>query len=304
MGLSTYALLVHLLTAVPLGTLVCAQNIYELEDMYQGNDFFSDWSFFTGPDPTNGNGNAFVMAVDSTSNVPAGGNRNSVRITSNKQYNGGLFILDVAAMPVGCGTWPSIWTNGPNWPAGGEIDIVEGINNQPNNQMTLHSGTTNACTLVQTNPKSFTGQVLSTNCYSTPSSDSGCSIMDTTANSFGPGFNSVGGGVFAFLWDASAGMSMWHFARGNIPGDITAQTPVPTGWGTPAGFWSADNCDISDNFYDHSMIIDTTLCGSWAGPAYGNSHCPGTCAEMIANAANFANAKWIINYIAVYQPMI
>ena len=33
----------------------------------------------------------------------------SVRITSNKNYTGGLFILDAAAMPVGCGTWPSFW---------------------------------------------------------------------------------------------------------------------------------------------------------------------------------------------------
>jgi len=33
----------------------------------------------------------------------------SVRITSNKSYTGGLFILDAAAMPVGCGTWPSFW---------------------------------------------------------------------------------------------------------------------------------------------------------------------------------------------------
>ncbi|KAI6094383.1 hypothetical protein EDD16DRAFT_1503298, partial [Pisolithus croceorrhizus] len=36
---------------------------------------------------------------------------------------------------------------GPNWPYAGEIDIVEGVNNQATNQMTLHSGTSSACTL-------------------------------------------------------------------------------------------------------------------------------------------------------------
>lgn len=85
---------------------------YVLEDFYQAEDFFTyvpvlhvsrhltlsrQWSFFTGADPTNGNvnylsmqdataqnltyvddcDNSTVLAVDSTSAVPAGGNRNS-----------------------------------------------------------------------------------------------------------------------------------------------------------------------------------------------------------------------------------
>jgi len=243
--------------------------------------------------------NTLVLAVDSTSTVAAGGKRNSVRITSNNAYTGGLFILDAAAMPVGCGTWPSFWTNGPNWPLAGEIDIVEGINNQPNNQMTLHSGTSHACT-IDTNV-SFTGHILNTNCYSTQSADAGCSITDTDTRSFGYGFNNAQGGVFAFLWDTSAGMSLWHFARADIPADITNRAPTPANWGTPAGAWSSATCDITDNFYDHSMIIDTTICGGWAGGAYGNSGCPGTCTDMVANTTNFANAKWVINYVAVYQ---
>lgn len=34
--------------------------------------------------------------------------------------------MDSVHMPTGCGTWPAFWSNGPNWPDGGEIDIVEG----------------------------------------------------------------------------------------------------------------------------------------------------------------------------------
>ena len=169
----------------------------------------------------------------------------------------------------------------------GEIDIVEGINNQAHNQMTLHSGTSNACTISVTGSKAFTGSVLNTNCYSTETADAGCSILDADTSSFGYGFNDADGGVFAFLWDNSAGMSMWHFARADIPADITNQTPTPANWGTPAGYWSSQTCDIAANFYDHSMIIDTTICGGWAGGAYGNSGCPGTCSEMVANATNF-----------------
>jgi len=117
---------------------------------------------------------------------------------------------------------------GPNWPTAGEIDIVEGINDQANNQMTLHSGTSHSCTLNATSSKkTFTGHVLGTNCNTTATSNAGCSTLDTNAYSFGYGFNAVQGGVFALLWDTSAGMSTWHFARDGIPGDITNKTPMP-----------------------------------------------------------------------------
>ncbi|KAI6130146.1 glycoside hydrolase family 16 protein [Pisolithus croceorrhizus] len=282
---------------------------YTIQDFYQAEDFFNEWTFFTGADPTGGNDavsqglayvddcdNSTVLAVDSTSSVPAGGNRPSVRITSNKSYTGGLFILDAAAMPVGCGTWPSFWSVGPNWPYAGEIDIVEGVNNQATNQMTLHSGTSSACTLDTaantSTSEAYTGHVMGTNCYSTASSDAGCAFSDTDTRSFGYGFNNANGGVFALLWDASLGMSMWHFARSEIPSDITNRAPNPANWGT---------CDISANFYQHSLVIDTTICGNWAGGAYSSSGCPGTCSAMVANATNFVDAQWIINYVAVYQ---
>ena len=33
--------------------------------------------------------------------------------------------------------WPAWWSTGTNWPAGGEIDTFEGVNQQTNNQMAL-----------------------------------------------------------------------------------------------------------------------------------------------------------------------
>jgi hypothetical protein len=55
----------------------------------------------------------------------------SIRITTKKTYNGGLFIADFAAMPFGCATWPAYWSYGVgNWPDGGEIDVLEGVNKQ------------------------------------------------------------------------------------------------------------------------------------------------------------------------------
>ena len=55
--------------------------------------------------------------------------RDSVRIYSENAYDEAIFILDLAHMPAGCATWPAFWTlseAGP-WPAGGEIDIIEGM---------------------------------------------------------------------------------------------------------------------------------------------------------------------------------
>ncbi|KAG1739023.1 glycoside hydrolase family 16 protein [Suillus lakei] len=303
-----------------------AGKTYMIEDFYQGQDFFKDvldWTFVVGSDPTGGNviyqsqsdaqskglayvnacDNSLILAVDSTSTVAAGGRRASIRIMSRQSYNGGLFVFDASYMPVGCSTWPSFWTVGPNWPLGGEIDIVEGVNNQDTNQMTLHSGTNQTCTNEKTNSTNqFTGQIMGTNCYSTEHADSGCGIEDTDTRSFAYGFNNAEGGVFALLWDISAGMSMWHFARTDIPEDLIAQTPKPSTWGTPAGSWSSQTCDITTNFYDQKMIIDTTICGDWAGGnAYARSGCPGKCSDMVANATNYVDAKWVINYVAVYQ---
>ncbi len=55
--------------------------------------------------------------------------RDSVRISSQESWDDAIFVLDLEHMPTGCATWPAFWTmsaTGP-WPAGGEIDIIEGM---------------------------------------------------------------------------------------------------------------------------------------------------------------------------------
>jgi len=52
----------------------------------------------------------------------------SVRIASTKTYSSGLFISDFAAMAHGCAVWPAYWSLGRGWPDGGEMDIIEGVN--------------------------------------------------------------------------------------------------------------------------------------------------------------------------------
>ena len=75
-------------------------------------------------------GDKFVMRADDWSIVdPSARGRDSVRISSQTAYDEAIFVLDLAHMPAGCSTWPAFWTlsqQGP-WPAGGEIDIIEGM---------------------------------------------------------------------------------------------------------------------------------------------------------------------------------
>jgi hypothetical protein len=313
------------------GTSDNSTSDFQLLDLYQGQNFFDGWQFDSFPDPTHGlvnflgQGDAFnqglayvqednttVLAVDDFTDINVGDNRNSVRISTTKTYNGGLFIADFFAMPHGCSVWPAWWSVGPNWPMGGEIDVVEGVNNQATNQMTLH--TSDGCTLdnqISSNSGNSslpgniavvaaTGNVLSTQCASSDTSNNGCAFDDPNSTSHGKGFNLIAGGVFAHLWTATS-IKIWHFQRGQIPEDITNMQPNPDTWPTPAAVFADNSCDIKSHFKDHQLVIDTTLCGDFAGSQYPNSGCPGTCAEAVANASNFRFAKWKINYIAVYN---
>ncbi|PCH36331.1 glycoside hydrolase family 16 protein [Wolfiporia cocos MD-104 SS10] len=293
---------------------------YTLQNKFVGEDFLyvaSNWNFFSESDPTSGLvqyldadaaeaaglatvdcNNVTTLAVDTNETVSIGGLRKSVRISSPETYNSGLFIADFQAMPFGCGLWPAYWTVSASatWPDGGEIDIIEGVNLNTENQITLHSGPD--CTL--NNTQKVTSNLDGTQCASSPGADSGCAYSQTDPRSFGAGFNNASGGVFAHLWNTD-GVTVWFFSRDEIPSDITAGTPDPTSWGTPAAIFPDTGCDISSHFYDHAIVLDTTICGDWAGPAYTSSGCPGTCEEIVANATNFENAKWLVNYISVYQ---
>ncbi|GLB41672.1 putative glycosyl hydrolases family 16 [Lyophyllum shimeji] len=290
--------------------------IFKLEDMYQGDSFLNDWDFMQGADPTRGSVNyqskddavnkhlayvqsdgTTVLAVDDSSWVPEGGNRDSVRISTKKKYNGGLFIADFYAMPHGCSVWPAYWSVGPNWPNGGEIDILEGVHEQPANQYTVHTGP--GCTLTTANVP-VTGRVASTQCATINGDNTGCAFVDPDSRSYGKGFNLIAGGVFAHLWD-STGIKIWHFPRTEIPEDIIAKNPDPSKWKDPVAYWSASSCDMASHFYEQSLVLDTTLCGDWGKPTYQGAGCPGTCAQAVMDPANYAFAKWKINYIAVYQ---
>ncbi|KAJ3781745.1 glycoside hydrolase family 16 protein [Lentinula aff. detonsa] len=292
---------------------------------YSGTDFFSEWDYYgfidnttwgnvTYVDQSTGTSQGLtfidsstghaIIRVDNTTNIPAAQtvNRNSVKITSKDAYPiGSLIIIDVSHIPYGCSVWPSFWMLGTNilWPLGGEIDIIEAINNLNSNQYALH--TTPGCYLAPNS--SQTGNTIETDC----STGQGCLVQETKPNSFGSGFAQAGGGVFATQLDVS-GIYMWFWARSNIPASISqadsASTMNLTDWGTPTAAYLSTACNISQYFQPQQLVLDITLCGVWAGvpSIYNSTGCSGQCIDNVIGTGNpiYNDAYWDIAYIRTY----
>jgi hypothetical protein len=180
--------------------------------------------------------------------------------------------------------------------------VIEGVNRDTNNQMTLHSKA--GCTMEGVS-RPQTGTVLTPNCdINAPGQGAnvGCGVRVPNSNTFGAGLNNNQGGVYAVQWTFDGGVQIWFFARNSIPADITNNDPNPYNWGTPlATFPFQSNCPTSF-FKNQQIVINLTFCGDWAGSVYGSSGCPSDCVSYVGNNPSaFDEAYWRINYLKVYQ---
>ncbi|KAF5553774.1 endo-1 3(4)-beta-glucanase [Fusarium phyllophilum] len=293
---------------------------YSLKTTYDSSNFFEAFEFFNEEDPTHGFvdyvdadaanseglagyvDGAVYMGVDYQTKNPSNGRR-SVRVTSHDAFTHGLFVADIAHMPGSIpGVWPAYWMFGPNWPTSGEIDILEGVNTQTENKISLHTGP--GCSI--TNDGTTQGTTLeSENCDSAGAS-AGCGQNTSDNQNYGDGFNDIGGGVYATEW-TSDHIAVWFFHRGRIPQDIESGNPTPSSWGPPAAkFNGGQGCNIDDHFKENNIVFDTTFCGDWAGSpdVWGKNpetSSLGDCKDYVANnPADFKNAYWLVNSIKVY----
>jgi hypothetical protein len=199
----------------------------------------------------NRNGQLYIGVDSSTVLDPNGVGRNAISMRSNKAYNSGTLVVgDFAHIPSNiCGTWPSFWMVGPSWPQDGEIDILEGVNQNTLNQVTIH--TSPGCVPSMSGTGSPAGN---TDCGAGGGSV-GCGAINNNGNGWGSNFNSVGGGVYAMEWTGSA-ISVWFFQQGQVPGDISNNAPNPGGWGTPVVTWTG--CNFGSLMDNMNIVCLTT----------------------------------------------
>ncbi|KAJ7035465.1 hypothetical protein C8F04DRAFT_530588 [Mycena alexandri] len=255
-----------------------------------------------------------IIKVDNTTSGagdPTFG-RNTVYLESNELMDiGSLLIFDANHIPFGCSVWPSLFTQGQIWPAQGEIDIIENVNLETANRFSLHVGSS-SCVQPTSVASNQTGTITTaagsiSNCTVTPATGQntiGCVTTETKPNSYGSGFASQGGGVFAMLWDLS-GIVFWYFPRGSVPSDIGGTaSPDPTTWGKASAWYPASSCDPSTVFGPQIITLYTDICGAFAGvPSLFTATCgqvAPNCSVLVPDPKNYNDAYWDINYLRVF----
>jgi hypothetical protein len=141
-----------------------------------------------------GDGQA-IMRVDNTTKLSTfGSKRNSVRIATAAQFAlGSVWVADMAHVPFGCSVWPAFWSSARVWPAGGEIDTLEGVNAMPRQQMGLH--TADGCAWSNGTVQS-SSLVNATDCSVYGNGNQGCVVTNPSYASYGAEFAAAGGGVW------------------------------------------------------------------------------------------------------------
>nr|GAT48348.1 glycoside hydrolase family 16 protein [Mycena chlorophos] len=312
-----------LIATISLAATVLAGQYSRTQNIV-GAGFFNAFEFQAIPDPTHGRvnyvdmptaqarnlayaaGDTFFLHADATTVIPDGSpqGRNSFRLMSRASYANHAAIFDIQHMPQGCGTWPAVWETGDTpWPACGEVDILEGVNGQGTNTISLH--TNPGCTMPAI--RTQTGTSLQLDCDAEAEGNAGCGVLAPFATSFGPTFNGYGGGWYAIeRTDAFINIWFWSRVNGGVPADVYAGggTVNTSTWGTPTASFPSTSCNIPQFFSRHNIIINLTLCGDWAGApsVLAAAGCPVNCNNFVdANPGAFVDAYFAFNSINVYE---
>ena len=106
-------------------------------------------------------------------------------------------------------------------------------------------------------------------------------------------------------------MTLWFFARNNIPQGLQGSNPQPPLHVKPMGRYHTSEQDCpAGHFNEQQMIFDITLCGQWAGREFLNAgcgHAVGTqtpyeaCDAYVgAHPTAFSESRWEINSLRAF----
>lgn len=259
----------------------------------------------------------FIVKADSNLNS---GKRKMIRMYSRKSYNDGLFVIKADHIPEGNGVWPAFWLTSKTgtWACGGEIDIIEGVNSidasSSRNSSTLHTNDgSGVCK--QDGVAGIKNQICSSRGGGGDGSKDqcgcngkeicpyeGCGVELKSPSSFGKGFNQGGGGIYATELTTDGFITIWFFPKGTEPQDLINGTPNPSAWPDSDNVIKFNQC--KGNFKNLEMVLNTDLCGTWAGTKFINES---TKAKGIPACQNYIDtqdlteAYWSIDYIKVFQ---
>lgn len=289
-------------------------NFFNFEQKPGDNAGFANWVQDGSLQYVNDKGNV-VFATDST---PVVDSRKTTRAVSKDTFSKGLFISRITHMPSTYGSWPSFWmVSNKAWPEGGEIDILEGVGSFSQNAASVH--TTAGCSmpvsaLEQTTSKFMLSGPQQTNCDTHATDSQGCGLRDDTPNTFGPGFNNVGGAYVAVhITDEFVKVHQWP--GDSAPQDVKNNAPAPSTWDKPALFLPNDQCNIGSHFYDLQLVFSTNVCGKWpgelwnldasyAGQAQSSAQATGvdSCYEYAhSHGAEWGNAFFEVASISIFE---
>ncbi|GAA5854176.1 hypothetical protein JCM5353_006519 [Sporobolomyces roseus] len=211
------------------------------------------------------------------------------------------------------------WETGGGWDNGGIPLYVNSVTARRNNLWQVLSNGQNIFRVSQTpnvDPYRMSTRVSSKKSYS----GGGLFVFDVA-------HVPSGYGLWPALWMVGVpnwphmgeGIAIYSFARNNVPADIVAGVPRNANWGTPTAYLSNSNCSIFDNFYGMKMVINTNLCGAWAGGVWKDdlwyAGAPGSPATKTGYAdcnayirkgggAPLRQAFWTINSIKIYNQTV
>jgi hypothetical protein len=317
-------------TSTPTITITPTAYKYTILDDFTGAQMLASigsadgFEYFTGADPTHGYVNygahsELLEAIGTKLKIDIGANigqpRNAIRLERTKLFDSGLVVLDVEHIPSNLSSWPAFWTTGhvappSTWALNGEIDILEQVNNSAFNSCTLHTSTRPGGTGCAMDPdlgfktnKCYAESGSKTCGYN--SSDfcpfGGCSI-DQGTGTFGTVFNNNLGGTFAMQLLSNGSITIWFWPRGETVPDFSTAVSDDFVTSVPTNTIKFTRC--ADQFSQQQVIINTTLCGDWAGASCCNGDHTWDnnqgCVDWV-NSHTLDESFWLINYFQFYD---